>query len=120
MNDSLIMATLTNEQIVKAKRYNGKGRRMTHVIICGEYGKVFGTEIQCLRLFSILKNTFRKLFSDVKIIESCQLTTYKETKNIEDVLFSKIYEKREKIENKPQPPKSLLSLSRRMKKADLY
>ena len=126
MNDSLIMAALDDEQVAKAKQANGKNRRITHVVICGDYGRVFGTYNQCARHFSFFKNTFKKLFFEAKIVDSCRINDYQDTFEIENVLFAKIYEKekrltvKNKIQNHPKPPKSHLILSRRMKKADLY
>ena len=49
----LILVTLSPEQIVKAKEINGKRKQITHALLCGPYGQMFGTEKQCLKYWSV-------------------------------------------------------------------
>ena len=48
---SLILVILTPTQIERAKDANGRRKRITHAVLCGPYGQMFGTEIQCLKYF---------------------------------------------------------------------
>ena len=48
----LVLVTLDREQIAKAKHVNGKRKRITHALICGPYGQIFGTKQQCLKYFA--------------------------------------------------------------------
>ena len=55
----LILVTLTPEQIDKAKEANGKRKRITHALLCGPYGQIFGTEKQCRKLFAVWDPAYR-------------------------------------------------------------
>ena len=48
---TLTLVILNPEQIKRAKEANGLRRRITHALVCGPYGQMFGTEIQCLKYF---------------------------------------------------------------------
>ena len=50
---TLILVTLSPEQIAKAKEINGKRKQITHALLCGPYGQMFGTEKQCLKYWSV-------------------------------------------------------------------
>ena len=47
----LILVTLTDIQIEKAKEVNGNRKRITHALLCLPYGQLFGTEKQCRKYF---------------------------------------------------------------------
>ena len=53
MKHNLTLVILTPEQIALAKEANRSRRRITHALVCGPYGKMFGTERQCLKYFTI-------------------------------------------------------------------
>ena len=38
------LVILTPEQIARAKAANGSRKRITHALVCGPHGKMFGTE----------------------------------------------------------------------------
>ena len=59
MKHDLILVTLNQEQIARAKELNGKRKQITHALICGPYGKIFGTEKQCLKYFSAWDPAYR-------------------------------------------------------------
>ena len=59
MKHDLILVALNREQIAKAKEANGKRRQITHALICGPYGQMFGTEKQCLKYFSAWDPAYR-------------------------------------------------------------
>ena len=48
----LILVILSPEQIAKAKEINGRRKRITHALLCGPHGQIFGTEKQCLKYWS--------------------------------------------------------------------
>ena len=75
----LILVTLNPEQIAKAKEVNGKRKRMTHALLCGPYGQIFGTEKHCLKYFSVWVDIFPKLFSKGVRTEVHEITNFKTT-----------------------------------------
>lgn len=48
---SLTLVILTPTQIERAKEANGQRKRITHAVLCGPHGQMFGTQIQCLKYF---------------------------------------------------------------------
>ncbi len=74
MKHNLTLVILTPEQIARAKEANGSRRRITHALVCGPYGQMFGTERQCLKYFTewdpdhrieVAPGQFRALFADL-------------------------------------------------------
>ena len=55
----LILVTLSPAQIAKAKEINGKRKQITHALLCGPYGQMFGTEKQCLKYWSAWRSENR-------------------------------------------------------------
>ena len=53
MKHNLTLVILTSEQIARAREANGSRKRITHALVCGPYGQMFGTEQQCLRHFTL-------------------------------------------------------------------
>ena len=62
-NHKLTLVTLTPEQIDKAKQENGQRRKITHVLVCGPHGQIFGTEKFCLKYFDVWVEIFPLIFS---------------------------------------------------------
>ena len=54
------LVKLTPDQILRAKEANGKRKRITHALICGPYGQMFGTEKQCLERFTVWDPAYRR------------------------------------------------------------
>ena len=52
MKHNLTLVTLTPEQIARAREANGTRTRITHALVCGPYGQMFGTERQCRKYFA--------------------------------------------------------------------
>lgn len=74
MMHSLILVTLNAEQIKRAREANGRRKRITHALICGPYGQMFGTERECLKYFvawdpdhriEVAPGQFRTPFADL-------------------------------------------------------
>ena len=59
----LVLVTLTKEQIAKAKEANGPRKRITHALLCGPYGQMFGTENQCWKYYAAWSEIFSELFA---------------------------------------------------------
>ena len=53
MKHNLTLVILTREQIARAREANGRRKRITHALVCGPYGQMFGTEQQCLKYFTL-------------------------------------------------------------------
>lgn len=57
MKHDLTLVTLSPEQIAKAKETNGARKKITHALICGPHGQMFGTEAQCLKVLGGMEPT---------------------------------------------------------------
>jgi len=77
--NTLILAPLTGEQIAIAKSTLGARRQITHVLVCGSFGKMFGTEKQCRKYFAPWSTDFPTLFDQVIEANGVELTDYEET-----------------------------------------
>ena len=53
MKHNLTLVVLTREQIARAREANGRRKRITHALVCGPYGQMFGTEQECLKYFTL-------------------------------------------------------------------
>ena len=49
---NLVLVKLDPIQITRAKEANGSRKRITHALLCGPYGQIFGTEKHCLKYFT--------------------------------------------------------------------
>ena len=47
----LVLGALNDEQIVQAKAANGPRTRPTHALVCGPYGQIVGTDLQCRKYY---------------------------------------------------------------------
>jgi hypothetical protein len=62
LTDDLVLAKLSAHQIALAKEANGSRKQITHVLLCGKYGQIFGTEKHCWKYYSAWSDIFRPLF----------------------------------------------------------
>ena len=74
MKHDLTLVVLMPEQIARAREANGRRKRITHGLVCGPYGQMFGTERQCLKYFTawdpdhrieVAPEQFQALFADL-------------------------------------------------------
>ena len=74
MKHNLTLVILTPEQIARAREANGSRKRITHALVCGPYGQMFGTERECRKYFTlwdpdhrieVAPGQFRALFADL-------------------------------------------------------
>ena len=100
MKCNLTLVTLTPEQVSQAKEANGKRRRITHALVCGPYGQIFGTEKQCLKYFEVwdpayrfevspgkYKSMFPRLFDEAVKTDKFDIIDYTTTPNLVGKLF---------------------------------
>ncbi|PIP94326.1 MAG: hypothetical protein COW00_06765 [Bdellovibrio sp. CG12_big_fil_rev_8_21_14_0_65_39_13] len=84
----LILAKLNEEQIRKAKEVNGVRKGITHVLICGKYGNIFGTEKFCRKYFNAWRDLFKELFNEIRETGSIsEISSYQSTSNIVNALI---------------------------------
>ena len=92
---NLIMVKLDPNQVTKAKNTNGARKRITHALLCGPYGQMFGTEKQCLKYFTAwdpqnrievspgkFKAIFPTLFDKAVRTDKYHIANYKSTFNL--------------------------------------
>lgn len=77
--DDLIFVRLNENQARSAKTLYGRRKRVTHALICGEYGRLFGTEKYCRKYYSAWKDIFRNLFSSAYETESHETDDFEST-----------------------------------------
>ena len=95
MKCNLVSVTLNPDQILRAKETNGKRKRITHALLCGSYGQLFGTEKQCLKYFTAwdpeylieaspgnLKPALPGLFGKAIRTDKYEITDYESTRNL--------------------------------------
>ena len=54
-----MLVKLDPDQIEKAKAANGRRRQITHALLCGPFGQMFGTELQCRKYFDVWRPEYR-------------------------------------------------------------
>ncbi len=62
----MLLVTLTPSQIALAKAENGERLKITHALVCGRHGQMFGTEKQCRKYYDVWKRIFAELFSEAR------------------------------------------------------
>ena len=78
----LVLVRLTAEQISLAKQANGPRLKITHALLCGSYGQMFGTEKRCAEYYEAWKHIFRHLFCEVYKAEAHPIRCYESTFNL--------------------------------------
>jgi hypothetical protein len=89
MQEQLLLVKLNEEQIKKAKEVNGPRSKITHALLCGESGQMFGTEKQCMKYFSAWREIFPHLFKTAKIVDYYPVNDFKSTFNLVNILIEK-------------------------------
>ena len=78
----LVLVKLNDEQIALARQANGARRRVTHALLCGSYGQMFGSEKQCAKYYDAWRDIFRHLFRQVYKTERHPIRCYEPTFNL--------------------------------------
>ena len=100
MKYNLTLVKLTQDQARQAKEANGNRKRITHALICGPYGRRFGTEKQCHKYFRAwdpehvleeapgrFKPIFPRLFDKAARTDQFEIIDYKSTWDLTGKLF---------------------------------
>lgn len=82
MENDLVLVALDAEQIANAKEENGQRKRITHALVVGNYGVMFGTEKQCMKYYSVWKDIFKDLFGKCYETDHYHLATYTSSSNV--------------------------------------
>jgi len=88
MRDTIVYTKLSPFQIEKAKEINGNKKQITHAVLCGKYGQIFGTEKFCLKYFNVWKSDMKKLFPKSLITENIDIDDYSTTFNLVIILIN--------------------------------
>lgn len=88
MSEKVKLVKLNDEQIVLAKNTNGERKKITHAVVCGKYGQLFGTEKQCRKYFSAWSKIFPKLFNGGEEVENFDIKDYQTTPELVMVLIN--------------------------------
>jgi hypothetical protein len=96
----VLLVELEDEQIRKAKEANGARKQITHAVVCGEYGQLFGTEKQCRKYYSAWSEIFPKLFDGGKEVKGHEPVSYESTFDLVNVLIAA----HDSLEDKSEPP----------------
>lgn len=83
----VLLVELTPDQIEKAKAANGRRKQITHAVLCGSYGQIFGTEKHCRKYYSAWSKIFPRLFEGGEEVRGHELPSYKSTFNLVHILF---------------------------------
>ena len=84
---NLLLVSLNPEQITKAKEANGSRKSITHALVCGPYGQIFGTEKQCLKYYAVWLEVFPLLFAIRKKTKRYALKDFNNTFNLANKLI---------------------------------
>ena len=85
--NELILVSLSEELIAKVKDANGSRKGITHALICGPHGQMFGTESQCLKYYLVWRDIFPALFSKGVERTEYEITDYRSTFDLVNRLF---------------------------------
>lgn len=99
MQHDLILVNLNTEQISLAKEANGLRKEITHGLICGPHGQIFGTEQQCRKYYTAWTKVFPYLFSKGVEVNKFEIIEYKTTFNLVNILI----ELHDPLENTSRP-----------------
>lgn len=98
MKFDLVLVSLNQQQIEKAKEKNGTRKQITHGLFCGPYGQIFGTEKQCRKYFSVWVNIFSFIFEEGVETEIYEISNYESTFNLVNKLID-VHDPLEKANN---------------------
>lgn len=88
MKYDLVLVELNQQQINTAKRVNGHRKQITHALICGPYGQIFGTKKLCMKYFSVWVEVFPLLFGRRIEMTSYNISDFKSTFNLVNKLIA--------------------------------
>ena len=84
----LVLVKLNEEQRRWARDARPTSKKnITHAVLCGPYGQLFGTEIQCRDKFDLWRIVFKRLFRRAYESDNCVLTDYTSTADLVAILI---------------------------------
>lgn len=86
-NPKLLLVTLTPEQVRLAKALNGSRKQITHAVLCGPHGQLFGTKAHCEKYYFAWKDIFANIFDGAQETSTAEIRDYASTFNLVTVLF---------------------------------
>lgn len=89
MKAQLVLVTLNEEQTKKAKEANGARKQITHALLCGPSGQIFGTEKQCRKYYSAWSAIFPNIFSEALESSHHEINDYSSTFDLVNILIAK-------------------------------
>ena len=95
----ILLVELTPQQIKHAKAENGERKRITHAVVCWNYGQIFGTEAQCRKYYSAWEKIFPALFDGGLEVKNHDFSNYESTFN----LVNKLIAQNDELEKASQP-----------------
>ncbi len=101
----LILVSMNRQQIETAKRVNGQDKRITHALLCGPYGQIFGTESFCLKYYSVWLEVFPLLFRRRKRVRRANISDYESTFNLVNDLIAAQDAMAKHFEVRTSPPR---------------
>ena len=84
----LVLVTLNSDQIEKAKEANGQRKKITHGLVCGSFGQIFGTEKHCRKYYSAWSEIFPLIFSNAFETDAYAIASYATTFNLVNDLIA--------------------------------
>lgn len=88
MTQKVKLVALNSEQISMAKKENGERKQITHAVVCGKYGQIFGTEKYCRKYFTAWSEIFPYLFSGGEEVENMKINNFESTPELVMVLIN--------------------------------
>jgi hypothetical protein len=98
MKDTLTLVSLNREQIIKAKEENGYRKVITHVLICGSYGQIFGDKENCKKYYSVWAKIFPHIFDKAVIISNYTIIDFSTTFDLVNTLIE-VNDSLERVKN---------------------
>lgn len=101
----VLLVELDDEQIRKAKEANGTPKQITHAVVCGEYGQIYGSEKQTRKYYATWSEIFPKLFDGGKEVNGYEPVCYESTSDLVNILIT-AHDSIEKESETCQTPKA--------------
>ena len=112
MKEKLILVTLSEKQIEKAKEVNGARKKFTHALLCGSLGQMFGTEKQCRKYYSAWNSIFPLVFEKGVETDSYKINNFNSTPELVNIIIEKNdnpKQKASKNSSKTEPTKGFFA-----------
>jgi len=104
LKEKLILVTLSEEQIEKAKEINGARKKFTHALLCGSIGQMFGTEKQCKKYYSAWNSIFPLVFEKGVETDDYEINNFDSTPELVNLIIERNDNPKQKASKKPSKP----------------